>query len=90
MGLRYEFITNPTEVAGLYPKFGKGGDGFPKWTAANRSIVNTDIVVWYTFGMHHVPRGEDWPVRPTAWHSFEIRPFDFFDQNPALDLPKHP
>jgi primary-amine oxidase len=38
--------------------------------------------------MHHVPRAEDWPVMPTAWHEFEIQPFDFFARNPALDLPK--
>jgi Cu2+-containing amine oxidase len=25
---------------------------------------------------------------PVMWHSFELRPFDFFDRNPALDLPK--
>jgi Cu2+-containing amine oxidase len=25
---------------------------------------------------------------PTAWHEFEIQPFDFFARNPALDLPK--
>jgi primary-amine oxidase len=66
------------------------GEGLPKWTAANRSIADTDLVVWYTFGMHHVPRAEDWPVMPVAWSSFELRPFDFFAANPALDLPRHP
>jgi len=25
---------------------------------------------------------------PVLWHWFEIRPFDFFDRNPALDLPR--
>ena len=25
---------------------------------------------------------------PVLWHSFELRPFDFFDGNPVLDLPK--
>jgi len=35
-----------------------------------------------------VTRPEDWPVMPTAWHGFELRPFDFFAHNPAVDLPK--
>jgi primary-amine oxidase len=75
-------------AAGDYPTQSRGGDGLPSWTAANRPIENTDIVAWYTFGMHHVPRAEDWPVMPLVWHEFELRPFDFFARNPALDLPK--
>lgn len=77
-------------AAGDYPTLSQPGEGLPRWTAANRRVENTDIVLWYTMGFHHVVRAEDWPVMPVAWHSFDIRPFDFFDRNPALDLPKKP
>ena len=81
---------NPQEryAAGTYPNQSKGGDGLPCWTSANRPIEDTDIVLWYTIGFHHVVRAEDWPVLPTAWSEFELRPFDFFQRNPALDLPR--
>lgn len=75
-------------AAGTYPNQSQGGDGLPRWTAANRPIANRDIVLWYTLGVHHVVRAEDWPVLPTSWSGFELRPFDFFRRNPALDLPK--
>ncbi len=35
----------------------------------------------------HLPRTEDWPDMPVMRHGFELRPFDFFDRNPALDFP---
>ena len=75
-------------AAGAYPLYYKGEEGLPQWTKANRPIENTDIVVWYTLGFHHVMRAEDWPIVPTSWQEFELRPFDFFERNPALDLPK--
>jgi primary-amine oxidase len=75
-------------AAGTYPTSSKGTDGLAVWTQANRPIENTDLVGWYTLGFHHMPRVEDWPVMPTMWHHFQIRPFNFFATNPALDLPK--
>ena len=77
-------------AAGTYPNSSTGEEGLAAWTKRNRSIENTDIVAWYTLGFHHVPREEDWPVMPVMWHDFVIRPFHFFAQNPALDLPKEP
>jgi primary-amine oxidase len=74
-------------AAGKYPNQSKGRDGLPTWTSADRPIENTDLVLWYTLGSHHAPRAEDWPVTPTIWKEFELKPFDFFDRNPALDLP---
>ena len=82
------FRADERYAAGVYPTLSKPGEGLPKWTSANRSIENTDIVLWYTMGMHHVARAEDWPVMPVSWNSFELKPFDFFNGNPALKAAK--
>ena len=74
-------------AAGEYPTLSEPGEGLPAFTKDNRSIKDTDIVLWHTISMHHLVRAEDWPVMPVLWHSFELRPFDFFNGNPAMDLP---
>lgn len=76
--------------AGWYPNLHGGGDGLPLWTAQNRSLVNENIVVWYTMNYHHLPRPEDWPVQPCIYASFHWMPSGFFDSNPALDVPSSP
>lgn len=77
--------------AGDYPNQHPGGDGLPRWTAADRSLVDTDVVVWHTFGVTHIPRPEDWPVMPVERCGFLLVPVGFFDTNPALDVapPSH-
>jgi primary-amine oxidase len=76
--------------AGEYPNQHPGGAGLPAWTAADRPIENTDVVVWYTLGSHHIPRPEDWPVMPVERAGFALKPAGFFDANPALDVaPPH-
>jgi primary-amine oxidase len=72
---------------GEYPNQHPGGAGLPEWTKADRSIENTDLVLWYTLGNHHIPRPEDWPVMPAERISFALKPFGFFDVNPSLDVP---
>ena len=79
---------NERYAAGLFPNQSRGGDGLSRWTRGDRPIENTDVVLWYTMGSHHVVRAEDWPVLPTTRHEFELRPFDFFERNPALDIPE--
>ena len=77
--------------AGQYPNQAADGDGLPRWTAADRNLIDEDLVLWYVFGAHHFPRLEDWPVMPVVRCGFQLRPVGFFDRNPALDVPPpHP
>ena len=59
------------------------GTGCPAWTAADRSLVDTEIVVWHTFGVTHSPRPEDWPVMPVEYCGFHLVPVGFFDAQPG-------
>ena len=74
-------------AAGEYPNQSCGGEGLAKWTEADRSLSNQDVVFWYTFGHTHIPRPEDYPVMPTAYIGFVLKPNGFFDKNPANDVP---
>jgi primary-amine oxidase len=73
--------------AGDYPNQNPGGDGLPAYVAGDRPLENTDLVVWYTFGTHHVVRPEEWPVMSASYTGFHLKPQGFFDGNPALDVP---
>ena len=81
------FAPEERRAAGDYPNQHAGGAGLPAWTARDRSVVDTDIVLWHSFGVTHVPRPEDWPVMPVESTGFALLPFGFFDRNPALDVP---
>jgi primary-amine oxidase len=81
------FDPEERRAAGDYPNQHAGGAGLPAWTARDRNIVDTDIVVWHSFGVTHIPRPEDWPVMPVEYTGFTLVPFGFFDRNPALDVP---
>jgi primary-amine oxidase len=72
---------------GEFPVQSERDDGLPRWTAQDRPIENADVVLWYVFGIHHITRPEDWPVMPVDIVSFWLKPFGFFDRNPALDVP---
>jgi primary-amine oxidase len=77
-----------TFAAGAYPNENRSVEGLPRFIADRQPIVNRDLVLWYTVGFRHQTRSEDWPVMPEMWHSFKIRPFNYFDRNPGLDVPR--
>jgi len=91
------FITSPLWVTaydrdelfatGDYPYQAAGGDGLPRYAERGRGLVDTDVVLWFTFGTNHVVRPEDWPVMPVHPIGFRLLPAGFFVGNPALDLP---
>jgi len=74
-------------AAGEHPNQHSGGDGLPRFVSQDRKLVDEDVVVWYTFGVTHIPRPEDWPVMPVEYAGFSLIPSGFFDRNPALDVP---
>jgi primary-amine oxidase len=72
--------------AGDYPFQHEGGAGLPEWTKNDRSIENTDVVLWHVFGTNHIPRTEDWPVMPVERTGFHLKPTGFFRRSPAMDV----
>jgi len=55
--------------------------------ARGERVENADVVVWSVFGLTHNPRVEDWPVMPVETHQIHLRPVDFFEANPSIDVP---
>jgi len=75
---------------GEFPNMSAADYGLPAWTARDRPIEDTDVVLWHVFGLHHITRPEDWPIMPVDRTSFWLKPWGFFDRNPALDVPPSP
>ncbi|CAI0390410.1 unnamed protein product [Linum tenue] len=65
----------------------RAGEGLATWVKQNRSIEETNIVLWYVFGVTHIPRLEDWPVMPVEHVGFMLMPHGFFNCSPAVDVP---
>lgn len=68
---------------------GDPSQGLPEWIAqhGDESIENTNVVLWHTFGVTHIPSPEDYPVMPAEPITLLLRPRNFFLKNPALDVP---
>lgn len=63
-----------------------GTDGLSSFVLKNRPLVNTNLVVWHTFGINHIVRTEDFPVQPVVTCGFMMMPTGFFNVNPGIDL----
>jgi len=74
-------------AGGLYTNQSRGGTGVRSWADRKEGIVDEDLVVFVQFGINHVPRVEDFPVMPCEVIRVGLKPVNFFDRNPAIDVP---
>jgi primary-amine oxidase len=73
--------------AGKYPAQSEVDTGMTEWIKDDAPLVNTDVVLWYVFGIHHITRMEEWPIMSVDTVSFWLKPSGFFDRNPSIDAP---
>lgn len=73
-------------AGGDYPNQGLANQGLPQWVADDESLDGKDLVVWYTMGVTHIPRPEEWPIMTVHRASFKIMSRGFFNQNPVLNV----
>ena len=74
-------------AGGKYTNQSRGGAGVRAWADRRDPVVDEDIVLWVQFGLQHVTRVEDFPVMPCEVIKVQLKPVNFFDRNPALDVP---
>lgn len=74
-------------AGGKYTNQSRGGSGVRSWAARKEKIVDEDLVLFLQFGINHVPRIEDFPVMPCEIIKVSMKPVNFFDRNPAIDVP---
>ncbi|CAB9503798.1 sensitive amine oxidase [Seminavis robusta] len=53
------------------------------------SIVQEDLVAWVSLAFLHLPISENMPMTNAVKTGFTIAPWNFFDENPAMDLPHY-
>jgi primary-amine oxidase len=74
-------------AGGKYTNQSRGGTGVRSWADRKDNVQDEDIVVWVQFGINHVPRIEDFPVMPCEILKVSLKPVNFFERNPAIDVP---
>ncbi|KAL8695390.1 MAG: hypothetical protein Q9218_000149 [Villophora microphyllina] len=74
-------------AGGKYTNQSRGGDGVRAWANRKENVKDTDLVLYVQFGLQHSTRVEDFPVMPCEVIHVSFKPVNFFDKNPALDVP---
>ena len=74
-------------AAGRYTNQSRGGEGVRTWASRKENVKDTDLVVYVQFGLQHATRIEDFPVMPCEIIKVAFKPVNFFDKNPAIDVP---
>ncbi|UPJ79778.1 primary-amine oxidase [Bradyrhizobium sp. 183] len=72
--------------AGEFMNRSNGTGGVADFVKKDRSLIDKNVVLWHTFGVHHQVRPEDFPVQPCIPAGFKLMPSGFFDRNPGIDL----
>ncbi|MBI3554690.1 MAG: primary-amine oxidase [Deltaproteobacteria bacterium] len=75
-------------AAHQYPTTAPAGGGLPQYVANDESLAGADVVMWYTFGVTHVPHPEEWPIMNTHHTGFVLVPMNFFSENPGMSVPE--
>ena len=79
---------NPDEryPEGKYSNRSTHDTGLGQFVENNQNIENKDVVAWLTTGTTHVARAEEWPIMPTEWVNTLLKPWNFFDSTPSLNI----
>ncbi|KAK5725609.1 hypothetical protein LTR15_003799 [Elasticomyces elasticus] len=97
-----KYRENELYAGGKYTNQSRGGTGVRSWANRKDNIVDEDLVVFVQFGINHVstlasavipvadqlqiPRIEDFPVMPCEIIKVALKPVNFFERNPAIDV----
>ena len=73
-------------AGGKFPRSGIPNQGLPKFIENEESLENKDIVIWYTLGLTHTTRSEEWPIMNVHHAGFYLVPYNFISQNSEMNL----
>lgn len=82
------FNDDEMSAAALFPTTAPMGEGLPKYIANDEKLDGQDVVMWYTFGVTHVPRPEEWPIMNVHHTGFTLMPVNFFSENQGMKVPE--